>query len=278
MGLGRSLSLIGDPTPRAILTDIEGPDWERYFQVVIRRSVPPDETFWTKFYALDYTDAQRILFIDSDCLAFKRLDPIFKAFEGAPIGVQGILATAGSWYDKPVRDVCVEEAVPYLPKFNGGLLYYERGDEIRQVVAEARAIGDRFDEIGWRRFSGAHAKGAIPEEPCIGLAIAKTGFGRVISDKANFQNSGVGLVGRLHLNVLRNQCHYLCRRYDLEYVEPYIFHAHFYSKFLVYWRQLDALAKLERYEDRHPFGYMSPMHKLNRSFQRRWLRWFYRIK
>lgn len=278
MGLARSLSLIGDMTPRAILTDIDGFDWGRYFDVVIRQSVKREETFWAKLYALDVTDAQKVLFIDGDSLAFKRLDPVFEAFEGAPFGVQGIQANTGSWYDKSVPEVLAAEQVASLPKFNGGLLYYERTPETQQLIAEARAIGDRYDEIGWRRNANKHSKGVIADEPCIGLAIAKTGIGRVVPDTENFHNSAVGLVGKLHMDIRRAECRYLCRRYDLQYVEPYIFHAHFYSKFLVYWRQLEYLKRLESYEDGHPFGYMSPWAKQMRSIQRRWLKSVWKIR
>ncbi|AIE85512.1 hypothetical protein [Fimbriimonas ginsengisoli] len=278
MGLGRSLSLIGDTTPRAILTDIDGFDWGRHFDLVIHKSVAREETFWAKLYALEVTDAQKILFIDGDSLVFKRLDPIFDAFEGASFGVQGIQATDGEWYDKDVREVLAAEHVSSLPKFNGGLLYYERTPETARLIQEARAIGERYDEIGWRRNANRHSKGVIADEPCIGLAIAKTGIGRVAPDTENFHNSAVGLVGRLRMDVRRAECRYLCRRYDLQYVEPYIFHAHLYSKFLVYWRQLAYLEKFDRYADRHPFGYMSFWHKQSRSIQRRWLKTVWRIR
>jgi len=246
LGLARSLALIGDTTPRAILTDMDGIEWERYFDIVIRRKVSREETFWMKFAALEHTDAQQVLFIDSDSLAFKRLDPIFDAFAGAPLGVQGILATDGEWYDRPVVDICKIEGIPALPKFNGGMIYYERHPETYELFRVARDIGEHYDETGFRRFSGPHAKGAVPEEPCIGLALARTGLGRVLPERSNFHNSAVGLVGKLHLDVRKNECHYLCRRYDLEYVEPYVFHAHLYSKFLIYWRQLKALERLEK--------------------------------
>lgn len=269
MGLGRSLSLIGDRTPRAILTDMDGFDWGRHFDFVIRQSVPREETFWAKFYGLKVTEATQILFLDGDCLAFKRLDPIFEAFAGSPFGVQGIQAMDGEWYDKSVAEVCASEKVPYLPKFNGGLLYYERDPATERLLSEARAIGERYDEIGWRRNANRHTKGVIADEPCLSLAMAKTGIGRLIPDEANFQNSAVGLVGPLRMDVRKSECNYLCRRYNLQYVEPYVFHAHFYSKFLIYWKQLSVLQRLDDYSDRHPFGYMSPAHKLSRSFQRR---------
>jgi hypothetical protein len=269
MGLVRSLSLIGDPTPRAILTDIEGFAWERYFDVVIRASVPREEAFLTKLMALERTGARKILFVDADCLAFKRLAPIFEAFDGAPVGVQGLRISSGSWYQRDIAELCQIEGIASLPKFNSGVLYYERTPDARAVVDEARRVAERYDETGFSRQVGGRDRGAVPDEPCLALAMARTGVGRVVPEVANFQNSGVGLVGPLRLSVRRNECRYLCRRYALEYVEPYIFHAHFYSSFLVYWQQLRALEKLERYEDRHPFGYMSPAHKLSRSVQRR---------
>lgn len=272
MGLGRSLSLIGDTNRRAILTDIDGFDWERHFDVVIRKSVAREETFWAKLYALDCTDADEVLFIDGDSLAFKRLDPIFDAFSGAAFGVQAIMADSGEWYDNDIAKVCKNEGVSAIPKFNGGLLYYRRGDEVKALIDEARACGERYDEIGWRRNANRHSKGVIADEPCISLAMARTGIGRVVPDTTNFHNSGVGLVGKLHMNVLRNECRYLCRRYDLQLVEPYIFHAHLYSKYLIYWRQLKMLEKLDQYADAHGFGYMSPGHKLARSIQKRILR------
>jgi hypothetical protein len=87
LGLARSLRLIGDTTPRAILTDIEGVEWSRYFDVVVPPMGP--RSCLDKLTALDYLDADQVLSLDVDMLAFKRLDDIFAAASGHPLAVQG---------------------------------------------------------------------------------------------------------------------------------------------------------------------------------------------
>src|SRR6185503_11611332 len=70
LGLGRSLSLIGDDTPRAVVTDLATFPWTKHFQKVI----PPigKRSAIDKLLGLELTDADAILAIDSDCLAFRR--------------------------------------------------------------------------------------------------------------------------------------------------------------------------------------------------------------
>ena len=264
MGLGRSLKLIGDPTPRAVLTDIDDFPWENVFDIVIRESVPKEDIWWAKLYARDRIDAKSILFLDGDALAFKRLDPIFRAGEGGVFGVQGPWRSEGEWYGPDISEVCAKAGVKAMPQFNGGLMYYEPGAQLEELIAEAKDVSANAAKYGWRL-----ARGVPVDEVCLSLAMARTGIGRVFRESTNFQNSGVGLIGRLDLDVMKNRCRYVCRRYDVQFVEPRIFHAHFYSKFLIYWRQLRALEKLEQYELKHPYGYMSPWQKLERSVQRR---------
>jgi len=80
----------------------------------------------------------------------------------------------------------------------------------------------------------------------------------------------------LELDVMRNRCGFLCRRYGVRYVEPIIFHASRYINFLIYWKQLDRLKWLSEYAKKHGFGYMSPGHKLKRSIHKRLIKWWIR--
>jgi hypothetical protein len=272
LGLARSLIFIGDRTPRAIMTDIEGVDWERYFDVVIRKSIPPEEMYWSRFFALEHTDFKHVLCIDSDCLAFKRLAPIFDAFQGAGYGVQGLMMNTGDWYDKDLGDLCREQGVKAIPKFNGGLMYIEPGDVFESVFAKAKENRDRFFELGFKT-----KRVSVPDEPCFALAMAQLGVGRTIHDSENFQNSGVGLVGKLRLNVLKNECRYVCRRYDLQYVEPYTWHAHYWAKFTIYWRELKRLEQIERFGDSVTVHYRQPFHSLKRSIQKRFIKLFWGV-
>lgn len=267
LGLGRSLKLIGDPTPRMVITDIEGQPWDKSFDIVVKRSIPPEEIWWAKTLALEHTDADKVLFIDGDGLAFKRLAPIFDAFEGAAFGVQGIPKSDGDWYGKDLKEVCRIAGVESIVKLNGGLLYYERGPQFEEFMREARAVAADTPKYGWNL-----SRGVPPDEICIAVAMARTGIGRHVPEEANFTNSGVGLLGKMRMDVMRNQCEYLCRRYSLQRIEPYVFHAHFHKSFFLYWKQLRKLEGLEKYEDEHRYGYISPLQKLDRSIQRRILK------
>jgi hypothetical protein len=273
LGFARSLMLIGDDTPRAIMTDIEGVDWEKYFHVVIRQSIPKEEMYWSRFFALEQTDAQHILFIDSDCFAFKRLAPIYEFFKGAGYGVQAMPVSEGVWYSKDIAELCREQGVASIPKFNGGLMYFEPGDVFERVIAKAKENRENYSQIGFKT-----KRTSIPDEPCFALALSQLGIGRVAHDSMNFQNSGVGLVGKLRVDVLRNECRYLCRRYDLQYVEPITWHAHYWAKFTIYWGELKRLEQLEKFGESVDVHYRSPFHSFKRSIQKRWMNLFWGIR
>src|SRR5687768_1549427 len=87
-GLAQSLSLIGDTTRRVLLTDIDRPDLRRWFDQIVE-PVPDVPPYLMKLQALERTDADQVLFIDSDSLVFKRLDPVFEYSRGKPLAVQG---------------------------------------------------------------------------------------------------------------------------------------------------------------------------------------------
>ena len=94
IGLGRSLSLIGDPTPRIVVTDLKGYPWDRYFDVVIEGSdaVQDRDVLHVK------SAADRLLILTPCALAFQRLGPVFDFFEGAGHGmIDGIDAESLSY-------------------------------------------------------------------------------------------------------------------------------------------------------------------------------------
>lgn len=265
MGLGRSLSLIGDETPRAIVTDIQGFDWKRYFDFVFEPKAP--RSALDKILAFDYVDARAVYAIDVDCLAFKRMDAVFSHFSGIPFGVQGTWQSEGSWHGADVSKVLSQHGFDRLPKFNGGALYYESGPEFSNLLAEMKSVEAQYHKSGFGDF-----RGNASEEVCVALAMAKTGIGSVISDETNFMHTGSGMVGKLRLDVRTNTCQFISRKGRVRYVEPFIFHASEYCNFTIYWRQLERLKNLERYEDRTRPGHRSRWFKLRRSIERRYLR------
>jgi hypothetical protein len=265
LGLGRSLSLIGDDTPRAVVTELASYPWSKHFQHVL--APPGKRSALDKLFGLELTDADAVLAIDSDCLAFRRLGPIFDFCQGKPFVVVGHHRSEGTWHGADVREVCRKLGVERIPSFNGGLLYYERTEETKRLIEAMKSVEQNFDQTGFERF-----RGGASEEVCVLLAMSKTGIGEVIPDETDFMNTAVGLIGKLTLEVMRNECHFVCRRHEVRFVRPYVFHASRYANFRAYWKQLDKLAWLDAYAEKHPYGYLSPWSKLRRSLERRYLK------
>lgn len=268
MGLGRSLRLIRDTTPRVLMTDIEGYEWERYFDQVVRPTGP--RSALDKLTALEYTDADQVLAIDVDMLAFKKLDPIFEYCDGRDFAVQGHWETEGSFHGVPVEDILNQNRLEKMPRFNGGMVYYERKDSYLELLTTMKHVERNYDEYGFNPFGrGQHAS----EEVCILLAMIKLNrFHHLIPQECGFQHSAAGLVGKLQLNILKNECKYISRQRYCEFYEPILFHAWRYKDFLIYWKQLDMLKRLEQFEDDYPSMYLSRWGKWNRSLQRKILR------
>lgn len=275
LGLGRSLKLIGDTTPRVVITDMPNFPWASSFDKVLEPVEPIDRTMLSKLSGLDRLDADQILFVDCDCLAFQRLDPIFEYCCGKGVCVQGEWITNGEWYGN-VQDHLSKHNLKSLPQFNGGLIYYERTPKCVDMLQDCRSVGEEWPTLGFR-----YDRPMIPDEPCIALALAKKGltcegYAHVIPDQMDFTNTATGLIGKLELNVLKNRCEYVCRRFGVRFVRPYIFHASRYINYRIYWKQLDLLEKLEQYESKHQFGYMSRWQRLERSINRRVLKLFFK--
>jgi hypothetical protein len=266
LGMARSLKLIGDRTPRVVMTDIEHPSWARNFDQVLK---PPKtiSTYMLKLAALEATDADEVLFLDSDTLAFKRLDPIWEACRDADIAVQGRWISEGHWYGW-TDQILPKLRLAAIPRFNGGLIYYRRSENGDKVIQQAQVEAKNYSNTGLDMF-----RGSVPDEPCVALAIARTGIGTVLPETSDFMNTPVGLVGKFDMDVMRGRCRYLKHSMsDLRLMEPVIMHAGKYVNNWIYWKQLQTLERLEEFESKHPYGYMSGGAKLRRSIEKRWLK------
>lgn len=92
----------------------------------------------------------KTLFIDSDCLIFGSLTPIFQKFEGKSVSVVGNYIAQGEWFGN-VDSICKKFNIPHLPKFNGGLYYLENGKKASEVYRLARDLEKDYDKIGFIR-------------------------------------------------------------------------------------------------------------------------------
>lgn len=269
LGLGRSLSLIGDLTPRAIVTDIPDYDFRRVFDMVIPAEGPFSFLGWLD--ALEATSARSVLVVDSDMLAFDRLDRIFERCRDLPFAVQGQWVSEGTWYGSDLSAACRHLGVGRFPKFNAGFLYVERTPAFDRLVEAARRVEADYDAYGFNRF-----RGRIPDEICIAIAMAQTGVGDVVPETLNFMGTGAGIIGRLHMDVRRGQCWYLARRERVRLIRPILFHAWYFRKFWIYWRQLVWLRRLEKLEDRTVPRQTPRWRRIQRSIERRTLWWYRR--
>lgn len=265
IGLGRSLRLIGDTNPRAVVTDVEGYDWARYFDHVLKPT--GKRSALDKLKALETTDADQILSLDADMLAFKKLDDIFEFCKGKPFTVQGFLRSEGSFHGVAVPELLSKLKVDQFPKFNGGLAYYERTPKFQELLASMVEAEGNYDKLGFEWF-----RGSVSEEVCMAMAMVKHGYYEFIPPEKQFQHSAAGLVGRLNLDVARGECSFVARQERAELCQPYIFHAWRYKDFLVYWRELKKLERIEEFEDRYPDMYISQRDRWIRSLHRRILK------
>jgi len=267
LALGRSLRLLGDTTPRAVLTDRTDLPWSECFDHVILTDRKRDG--FEKLIALEKTDATHILALDGDMLAFKRLDDIFDWCAGKHFCVQGTWFEDGSWWGMPFAEIKATFGADRLPKFNGGLIYYERTPEAARILETTRNVYYAYEESGLAK----NRHGQASEELSVLTALMRhPGDWALIPDRLQFQNGMNGPFYDLEMDITRARCRAVCRQFETRYAEPYLFHAYFYRHFLVYWRQILALRRLAAYEANHGRGYHSPGFKLRRSIERRLLR------
>jgi len=108
------------------------------------------EGFSPKLHLDKLASDGQTLFIDSDCLIYGKLDPVFKVFKGHRVSVIGNYISEGEWFGN-IGDICKQFNIPHMPKFNGGIYYIERGDEATRVYNAARELETQYDQIGFIR-------------------------------------------------------------------------------------------------------------------------------
>ncbi len=266
LGLARSLMLINDENPRGIMTDIAGIDWHRYFDIVV--PPPGKRSALDKLTGCEVTDADEILSLDVDMLAFKDLDPIFDFCRGKPVSVQGFWDDEGTFHKKPVAEILAQYNLKdKFPRFNGGMAYYERGIKWDELLAAMRHAEANYEPLGFDPFRGGKS-----EEVCMLDAMMRVGYVDLMPPKLQFQHSCSGLIGKLHLDVMKNECRCVGKADKLEYAEPRIFHAWRYKDFTVYWNELRKLRRLEEIADKNRREFVPRLWRWQRSIERRWMK------
>jgi hypothetical protein len=266
LGLARSLKLINDRNPRVLMTDIPGIEWKKYFDDVV--APPAARSALDKLFGCEVTGADQVLSVDVDMLAFKKLDDIFDYCRGKPFSVQGYWDHAGSFHAKQVADVIKQYGLEdRFPRFNGGMAYYERGETWSKLLGKMKEAEADYESLGFETFRAGRAS----EEVCMLDAMMKCGYVDLIDMDTQFQHSLSGLVGKLHLDVLKNECFATCKSDRLEFAQPYLFHAWRYKDYTVYWNELRKLRRIEELAESRPNEYTPRLWRIQRSIERRWM-------
>jgi len=143
-------------------------DVKQYINIITVQPGELGEGFSTKLHLDKLAPEGQTLFIDSDCLVYGNLLPVFRKFKRNAVSVIGGYISDGEWFGD-VAATCKRFKVERLPKFNGGVYYLENGEKAKGVYQLARQLEKEYDEIGFVRL-----RERPNDEVIIALAMALT--------------------------------------------------------------------------------------------------------
>ncbi|MBH8552829.1 hypothetical protein I8751_10705 [Nostocaceae cyanobacterium CENA357] len=235
--LARSLRLHSPKIPRAIVTDNQH-DRELFelFDYVISCKKEYGSNVVQKLHLYDYSPFKRTLYIDSDCIAVRDINFIFDAFKGRSFGVTGdVYLQAG---DKDtfinVDDILNRFALTKLPKFNGGLYYFEQSSTAKAVFETALEVLRDWKKLGISAF-----RGDGPNDERI-IAIAMMLHNQTLfQDQGQMMRTPIGLRGSLDVDVITGKSTF---QKDSKVVSPALVHfACVWAEHPVYYREVSKL-------------------------------------
>lgn len=150
--------------------------------------------FSSKLHLDKLAPAGQTLFIDSDCLVYGNLLPVFEKFKGHSVSVIGNYISQGEWFGD-IKSVCEKYKVSHIPKFNGGVYYLENGEKAKSVYQLARILEAKYDEIGFTRL-----RNKPNDEVVMALAMQMSNCtpiaedGSIMGEFVNFQSGFKGNV------------------------------------------------------------------------------------
>ena len=125
--------------------------------------------FTAKLHVDAYLSADESLLVDTDCLCVGPLGPVFDRFAGRHLAVVGRRVTDGELFGD-IAFRCRQAGVPWTVRFCGAVYFLRRGALCSEILAFARSLEPRYEELGLQLLRG------VPnEEPLIGLAMGKFG-------------------------------------------------------------------------------------------------------
>lgn len=123
-----------------------------------------------KLYIDRYVQTRYSLFIDSDCLVYDTLQPIFSEFKGQSVSVIGFITEAERFCGKKQANTIKNVFnILNLIRFNGGVYYIEKNELAENIFEFARNIIPDYDKLGFQRING----NSINEEGLLSISMVK---------------------------------------------------------------------------------------------------------
>ncbi len=167
--LARSIRLRSRGVPLAVATDLPA----ELFCGLFDRVIPWRFGRWPgpacKLELLDITPFDTTLYIDSDCLCVRRIEPVLDYFGGAEFAVYGANSPVLPWADGTEQFRNHVDAANF-PVFNGGLYHFRQGALAQRIFASAQHFSTHFADLGLPRPKGMHN-----DELLFSLALAQAG-------------------------------------------------------------------------------------------------------
>ncbi len=212
--LAWSLDVHAPELPRAVITDVRTKSLSSCFDYLIDLRPNARGPLEERFYFDSYSPFAETLYIDADSLVVGKLDDVWALMGTVPFGVAGRQITSGKWYGD-VAQMAAAVGASSLPKFNGGLYYFNRSVASEMVFASAREIVRSYEELGLADHALGHS-----DEPVMAMALAKHGI-EALDDGGTTMRTPIGIRGDLDIDVLRGYCSF---DKDGQYVTPRIMH------------------------------------------------------
>ena len=156
------------------------------------------------------------IFIDADSLMIKNPNPAWKLVAGRHFIVQGRTEHfEGKWAGRTEKEIMEKFEIPYVIRYNGGLVYFDKSVDSINVFKKAHDLVGEFEKWG---FYCVHD---MPdEEPIISVAMTLCGL-KPLPDSSNVMFSPIGRGFWLNLSIPRRRVSF--RKYGVP-VSPIILH------------------------------------------------------
>jgi hypothetical protein len=171
--LARSIWISNSKTKIAIVTDCPT-DFDSMKERVI--PIPHCAEYGAgvqqKLYLERYSPFDQTMFIDSDCLVFGSLDPLWASCFDQDFAVFGHdISDARSWGYFEQSDLKALGITGGVPQFNGGIYYFNRSKVSARIFEIARSFSGSYQQHQIANF-----RNGVADEPLFSIALAHCGL------------------------------------------------------------------------------------------------------